>query len=292
MTRPSLAVAVVCVVLLAGCGAGGDRGGGRTVNPALAGTPTASPTPTPAPDYPPGVTADGVDVRALTAAHDRALVRRNSTVRFSRTVVAADGTTLATRESVTEHAGDRLGFRLVANGSLPGEPDPALRSFAFWTNGSVTAIRSVNGTGAVSYQVVPGRPATLTGVDDSGEGLVFAAFAGTDARVAGTATVDGEEMTVIRAEHDRLNRSGRPTVRNLTAVAYVTDEGVVRSFELRYTATYGEGDDAVVATTTERFRATVGDTAAAPPDWVDEAIRTGSDGSDEDGDGDGGTGGT
>lgn len=267
-------VVLALLVSLAGCGGGvGGDAGARTVNPALADTPTVSPTPTPEPDYPPGVTADGVDVGELTTAHDRGLARRNSTVRFERSVVAANGTTLSVRRSVTESARERLGFRIEVNGSLPGEAGPPLSTFAFWTNGSVTAIRSVAENGSPTYQVVPGRPPTVTAVDDSGEGVLFAAFAETAPRLAETKTVDGEQRYVIRAERDRLNRTGRPPVRNFSAVAVVTQDGVVRSYEVRYTRTYETPAGPVTATTTERFRVTVGETTAAPPPWVAAALR-------------------
>ena len=63
---------------------------------------------------------------------------------------------------------------------------------------------------------------------------------------------------------------------NFSAVAYVTDDGIVREYELRYTATYGSGDDRETAVTVQRFRVTVNDTAAAPPAWVDDARGAGT----------------
>lgn len=283
MDRPALTLALVVVVTLSGCagfGSGGD-GGARTVNPALGETPTVSPTPTPEPDYPPGVAADGVDVRALTTAHDRSLQRVNSTVRFERVVVAENGTTLATRRSVTEEAGEQLGFLYTESGRLPGEEGPALDSFGFWTNGSVTATRTVNGSGGVTYQIIPGEPPSVSNTDDSGEGLAFAAFVGTDLRLMGTTVEDGEMLYVLRTDHERLNRTGRRPLQNVSGVAYVTADGVIRSYDLRYTATYGSGDDAVTATTTDRFRVSVDDTTAAPPEWVGKALANASEENEE-----------
>ncbi|QZX98482.1 DUF7537 family lipoprotein [Halobaculum rubrum] len=280
MRRPVLTLALAFAVLLAGCGAGGGGDGGRTVNPALATTPTASPTPTPEPGYPPGVATDAVDVPTLAASHDRALRDVNSTVRFRRTVVAANGTTLSTRHSVIEQAGGRLGGDYVRNGSLPGANGPPIRAFAFWTNGSVTALRTVDDDGAVSYRGVPGEPPTIANTDDSGEEQVLAAFDGTDVRPTGTVAVAGERLFVLAAEHERLNRSG-VRVENFSATAYVTEAGIVRGYELRYTATYGTGTDSVTATVVERFRVTTGDTDARPPAWVDEALDAGADGETE-----------
>ncbi|SHG76871.1 DUF7537 family lipoprotein [Halobaculum gomorrense] len=275
MHRAAAALVLAVAVVLAGCGAApGGGAGGRTVNPALANTPTASPTPTPEPDYPPGVAVTGVDVATLATAHDRALRGVNSTVRFRRTVTAANGTVLSTRRSVTESAGDRLGFDYVQRGSPPGETTPPIRAFAFWTNGSVTALRTVDDDGAVSYQVVPGQPPAVASVDDSGEGVLFAAFDGTNLRLSDTISVGAERLYVLSARHDRLARSGRRPIEDVSVVAYVTDDGVVGEYELRYVATYGSGDGRVTARTVERFRVTTNDTAAAPPAWIDEARRS------------------
>ncbi|MFC6786334.1 DUF7537 family lipoprotein [Halobaculum halobium] len=275
MTRavpvPVLVVAVA--VLLAGCGAGTGSDGGRTVNPALADTPTASPTPTAQPSYPPGVTAERVDVRTLARSHDRALRDVNSTVRFRRTAVAANGTVLSTRRSVIERASGRLGGDYVRNGSLPGEDAPPIRGFAFWTNGSVTALRTVDDDGTVSYRAVPGEPPTVASTDDSGEGLLVAAFDGTGVRLTDTVAIAGERLYVLTAERERLNRSGT-RVENFSATAYITEEGVVRGYELSYTATYETENESVTATVAERFRTTTGDTDAAPPAWIDEAFDT------------------
>lgn len=277
MRHSASTVAVVLLVLLAGCGAGGGGDGGRTVNPALASTPTASPTPTPEPGYPPGVSADAVDVTTLAASHDRALRDVNSTVRFRRTVVAANGTVLSTRHSVVERAGVRVGASYVRNGSVPGEEGPPIRAFAFWTNRSVTALRTVGDDGGVSYRAVPGRPPTVANADDSGEEQVRSAFEGTTPRVADTVAVAGDRLFVVVAERDRLDRDGN-RAEDFNATAYVTDDGIVRGYEVRYTATYGSGNESVTATVVERFRVTTGDTDAAPPAWVDVALEAGAEG--------------
>lgn len=278
MRRSVLTLGVACVVLLAGCGAGVDGDGGRTVNPALETTPTASPTPMSEPDNPPGVTAAGVDVTTLAASHDRALRDVNSTVRFRRTAVAENGTVLSTRRSVIEHAGSRLGGDYVRNGSVPGEDGPPIRAFAFWTNGSVTALRTVDDDGAVSYRAVPGEPPTVASTDDSGEGQLLAAFDGTDPRVTDTVAIAGERLFVLAAEHDRLDRRDGRTVENFSATAYVTEASIVRGYEVRYTTTYKTRNESVTAIVTERFSVTTGDTDAAPPAWVDMALDAGTDG--------------
>ncbi|UIO99407.1 hypothetical protein Hbl1158_12870 [Halobaculum sp. CBA1158] len=278
MDRRTVVLAVACATLLAGCGgvagggvAGGDVDDRATVNPALAGTPTASPTPTPAPSYPPGVDADGVDVETLIAEHNEALWRTSSAVRFSRTVVAANGTTLATRRSVTESDDERVRYRVEVDGAPPGSSPPGFASFAFWTNGSVTVVQSVDDAGNASSWEVSSLPETDDTPDDSGEDLLIDAFAGTEPRLVNATAVDGEELSVLRVEHERLNRTDRRPLRNVSGTLYVTDEGVVREYRLRYTATYDTESGPVTATTTERFRVTVGDATATAPDWVTTA---------------------
>jgi len=276
--RSAAALAVVLAVLLAGCagGLGGDAGGdaGRTVNPALAETPTASPTPTPSEGYPLGVTTDRVSVGTVATEHGRVLSGRNSTVRFDRIVVAENGTTLATTRGVIEGTDDRFSSRVVTEGRPPDGSGFPAAEFAVWSNRSLTAIRSVNDSGDARYRVLRGASEDAVATDDTGEGLVYAALVDAEVRPVGTTTVDGETLYVLRAEHDRLNRTIGPSTRNHSVIAYVTGEGVVRSYQVRYTATYETDDGTVTATTTEQFRVTVGDTAAAPPEWVREALAT------------------
>jgi len=271
VVRPLVVAAVALVLVTAGCGAGGGGDGGRTVNPALASTPTASPTPTAEPEYPPGVSADAVDVTTLARSHDRALRDVNSTVRFRRTVLAANGTVLSTRHSVVKRAGARLKGSYVRNGSVPGEDGPPIRAFAFWTNGSVTALRTVGDDGGVSYRAVPGRPPTVASTDDSGQGELLDAFDGANPRIADTVAVAGERLFVVVAERDRLERNGH-RAENFSATAYVTEDGIVRGYEVRYTAVHGSENGSVTATVVESFGVTTGDTDAAPPAWVDTAL--------------------
>ncbi len=260
-------------MLVAGCGAGSDDGS-RTVNPALAETPTFTATPAVTETYPPGTGPDGVDARVLAGRHDRALDRVNSTVHIEQRVVTANGTTLSATDIAVESAGPRVHYRVNETGGLPGEFVSPFPTFEFWTNGSVTVTRAVNAAGDVTVRRIQGQPPTIGGTDDSGEEAVFGAVVGTDARVVGTATVDDEELFVVRADHDRLNRTGRVTYRNYSLVAYVTPEGVVRSYELQFTATYDTENGSVVATTTEQFRSSVGGSVATPPPWVVDATRS------------------
>ncbi|MFC7135499.1 hypothetical protein [Halobaculum litoreum] len=270
MFRPLVVVAVAVALVTAGCGAGGD-GGERTINPALATTPTTTPTATPAPTYPPGVGPDGVDARVLAGNHDRVLDRVNSTVRVERAVVDANGTTVSTTAIRIESAGPRLRYRVNESGGLPDQFVSPFPVFEFWTNGTVTATRSVDGDGNVTVRRIRGEPPTIAGADDTGEDSVFGAVVGTNARLVDTRTVDGETLYVVRADHEELDRRRGPPLRDYRLNATVTEAGVVLAYDLRFTATYDADDgSSLTATTTERFRAEVGGSAAAPPPWVDD----------------------
>ncbi|MFB9824826.1 hypothetical protein [Halobaculum roseum] len=281
MRRAVLAFVVAVAVLLAGCGAGPGDGGARTVNPALANTPTASPTPTPAPEYPPGVGDDGVDARVLAGNHDSALDRVNSTVLIDRTVVGANGTTVSATDIRIESAGSRVHYRVNQTGGLPAQFVSPFPTFEFWTDGNVTVTRAVDASGNVTLRRITGQPPTIADADDTGEDSVFGRFVGTNARLVGTTTVDGEEAYVVRADHDALDRRGGPPMRDYRLNATVTEAGVVLAYDLTFTATYETEDGGtLVATTTERFRTTVGGSAASPPPWVRDSNASTAGGAD------------
>ncbi|MFC7069640.1 DUF7537 family lipoprotein [Halobaculum lipolyticum] len=276
MFRPLVVVAVAVALVTAGCGAtGGGDGGARTVNPALAETPTATATATPEPTYPPGVRPDGVDARVLAGNHDRMLDRVNSTVRVDRRVVDANGTTVSATDVRIESSGPRLHYRVDERGGLPDQFVSPFPVFEFWTNGTVTVTRSVDAGGNATVRRIEGQPPTIAAADDTGEESVFGAVRGTNARLVGTETVDGETVYVVRAAHDDLDRRGGPPVRDVRLNATVTEAGVVLAYDLSFTATYERPDGGtLVATTTERFRTELGGEAASPPPWVDGSNAT------------------
>ncbi|WP_435147693.1 hypothetical protein [Halobaculum sp. P14] len=281
------AVAVAVLVVTAGCGAVGGPGGSgddaRTVNPALRETPTATATPTPGP--PPGVGRGNVSVWVVTNAHEDALDGRSVTVRYRRTVVAANGTALATVTETRRRDGDALLYELRTGGANPNAVAVPSWNASVWTNGTWTATRRVFGErgppgedgsgGAVRYGTVDGRPA-WSGVDGTGADLLRATLAPLTLEYAGTTTRGGERLFVLRAT-DAWAADGYPSgVSNVSLAAFVTADGVVRSYRLRYDAVYG----GVRATSTARFRVTgVGTTTVDRPAWVADAVAAAANGS-------------
>ncbi|MFC7135497.1 hypothetical protein [Halobaculum litoreum] len=137
------ALALACLLVCAGCAGFGGAGdaGARTVNPALAETPTATPTrPTPTGGFPAGVSRDGVDVEALIDGHRAALTNGSGswTVSLTRTVEGPEGVVERSAARVAV-AGDRS---LYTFERVRG--DNRLAS-AHWSNASVSASRRVAG---------------------------------------------------------------------------------------------------------------------------------------------------
>ncbi|QLG27819.1 hypothetical protein HUG10_09755 [Halorarum halophilum] len=267
--RTRLVVAVV--LLLAGCSglSGGDDAGGRTVNPNLQGTvsPTASPTPTP--EYPSGVTAEGVDPWILANAHHRTLASDGATVRSNRTIVGPDGVTLATVESRYERSGSRVASGFTVGGAAPERVGVPGFDYALWSDGNETATMRTRPDGEAEYSHFTGSPPSSLVVPGTGRDAVYRVLADVNVTVAGPEVVDGETRFPLRAESDRVERVGAPTRSNYSLVASVTEDGVVRSYRVRYEE---EREGVGVVSIREEFRVSdLGNTTVPPPQWVEDA---------------------
>lgn len=264
---------VALLVLLAGCSgfAGGNADEARTVNPALRGTVSPTPTPTPVPDYPPGVSAAGVDAWVLSNAHDRAVEDAGATVRTNRTITGPNGTTLATVRSEAALDGERVASGFVTGGAAPERVGVPGFDFALWSDGTETAVRRTRTDGSVEYTRFPGQPSEALVSPGTGQSAVYRVLADVDAEVAGTAVVDGERRFVLRAEHDVVERIGGPTLLNYSLVASVDERGVVRSYRVRYEERR-EGVGLVTIDETLRV-ARLGNTTVERPAWVEDPRR-------------------
>jgi hypothetical protein len=260
-------VALALLLTLAGCGdAVSSRGDavGRTVNPALADTPTATPTP---PDgVPAGVDRDGVAVERVIDAHRAALANDSWTVSFTRTVSGPNGTI------------ERSRARVLANGSRTLSTFERVRgdnrlASAHWSNATAAASRRVDWEGTVSLEGQPGDPGVPRGLDRTGGAWLVAAFLDTDPRYAGTGSTDDGAVTVIRAAEGRIERAGLPDRTTVRLRARIDADGVVRSLVLRYAVFLG-GDPGVVRI--ELRTTAVGSTTVPRPEWVDRALANSS----------------
>lgn len=265
------AITVALLLLLSGCSglSASDGAGARTVNPNLQGTasPTASPTPTPA--YPPGVTAEGVDGWILANAHHRTLASDGATVRTNRTITGPDGTTLATVERRYERAGSRVASGFVIGGAAPERVGVPGFDYALWSDGNETATRRTRPNGDVEYTHFYRTPPASLDSPGTGRDAVYRVLTDVNVTVSAPEVVDGEARFRLRAESERVERIGAPTLSNYSLVASVTERGVVRSYRVRYQE---EREGVGVVTIREEFRVSdVGNTTVASPPWVEEA---------------------
>ncbi|SHG76906.1 DUF7537 family lipoprotein [Halobaculum gomorrense] len=259
--RGPAAVALALLLVLAGCGAapGGD-GDGRTVNPALANTPTAASTPPGG--FPAGVDRDGVDIERVIDAHRAALANDSWTVTITRTVSGPNGTV------------ERSRARVLVSGSRTLSTVERLRgddrlTSSHWTNATAAASRRVGWEGAVRLEGHPNDPGVPAGLDPTGGAWLYAAFLDTDPVYAGTEPTDAGSVTVLRATAGRLERAGLPDRRKVRLRARIGADGVVRSLTLRYEVFLG-GDPGVVRV--ELRTTAVGSTTVPRPEWVDRAL--------------------
>lgn len=262
MARPSLALAVVTLLTLAGCGLPISSAPTTTT-----GESTLTPAPVPggandAERLAPGVTTDGVvDPALLTAAH--------------RDYYASHG---YRRVTVTEHVFDDGSVEFLdrevrrfdpGNGTVlvrTREADPRVNlppvTRDQWSNGSLRAARVRYDDGATQYGV---RPATGSLVDDHG-GTVASLLAEQGATVVGKRTGNGTTEYVLAVE----NPTGVGPGVGGRLVAVVTATGRIHT--VRYTAQREIGG----ARVTYRIRQSYAplSTGVGRPPWLDAALDT------------------
>lgn len=264
---PSIAVALLLV--LAGCGGlAGPADEQRTVNPNLGGTPSATATPGPTDDYPPGVSADGLDARELTNAHVAALEDRPNTVRVHTTVVAANGTTLVSRTATTRENGSRKSVSLVTDGAAPAFLGN-VRDYAYWSDGTETLVRHERRNGSVEHETLPGDSEPAIGFTDTGRSVVEPTLLPREFQYVGTERRGNVTYHVLTAEADTIERDDRADARNYRLTVAVTPEGIVESMTTRYDTTR----DDVEITHRQHFRVSdVDGTTVDRPAWADEVM--------------------
>lgn len=268
MMGRALPIAVCVAVVLAGCGGlplGGSEDVTRTVNPRLNATPTYSPTPTATPDYPPGVAAEGIVVYELSRAHRQALDDTPTTVRYTVRTVAANGTVLLNQTTRMTVRGDREFVRVSAESRPPVRDAPRAFGWRYWTNESVTVIRTIQ-NGTVEDDRRDGPPPPNLALAVKGADMIQLGLAEYNLTPAGTVVRNGTTLLVLRADAPRTSASD---LRNVSVRVLVTRDGVVREFRTRHTTTIGNR----TATVTRQFRLTEVGTATVPrPDWVNATL--------------------
>lgn len=256
MTRPAAAALVALLVVLAGCGSTAAPST-TTRAPTTDATATATPTPTrtTGPDVDlasvPGVSADGVDAKRLTEAHD---ARLNETSYRLHTTVRRGSTRLSIE--VATAAGPVPTY-------LRSERPNRTREEYF----NERYYGRLNASGNVSYTI--GRYAGRA--DFSGASIVREYMALARYEPTGTTTVDGTPAVVLTAGPDdvRDDAFGDVTMTEFGSRVVVDRNGVVRSFRFDATGTTADGRRFVVRVDLQVTR--VGETVVRRPDWLDEA---------------------
>ncbi len=281
--RPGPAVCLAVVVVLAGCSGlpfVGDEGDDTAAATAISDGQVAA-------QAPPGVLSRQVTNPAeLGRAHARAIENRSYVVTANRTIWDPNGT-VRSHLAVEVAIDEARTFQATVSTAGPdapvllGEPPAAA---VFWSNGS-TYLRRLTRDGEQTFgEFEP--PTTWIGtwsywvktVPFGGRGNLPAKFYAS-LFTAVPASVDGQttrrNTTYFRLVNDRerpfTNRTvpGRvSSVHDLSLVAVVDDDGLVRSLDLQYAGTL-EGE-AVRVRHTIRYAA-VGTTAVDRPPWFDRA---------------------
>ncbi|MEZ3114474.1 hypothetical protein RYH80_00845 [Halobaculum sp. MBLA0147] len=271
------------LLLLAGCGTigggvAGDDADRRTVNPALAGTPSPSPTPSPTPSpsptprYPTGVGPDGVDAFALAASHQATLRERTGRVRVTTTVETPDGDRLGYERVTLAVAGDRARYRRVRRGDLVRSDDGVVR-LSGWATDSVVAERVERGDEVTRYRYDDDPPAVGTDSTVDGRALVYGLLDGWRLRYDAAASANGSDGTAVLVATepvggDATDSTGAEAADGPTVRVVVQPSGLIERIRVRYRTTV-DGRPIVVRS---RFRLrSVGDVGVEPPRWIDVA---------------------
>lgn len=234
------ALALAAALLLAGCVAPGTGG------------------------FPPGLDRGGVtDAGALADAHAAALANASYSVRVDTRIGPVNGTG-GQRGSTVERIGADGTFALESRetGDATGRPP------AVWGNETVTFLRSWNGTDP-EYVRFPTESAPRFRYAPQLPALVESVFADVPLRYTGPVERNGTVLRRFAGSDDDSVAFGTAT--DLSAVALVTDRGVVRELQLAYDSPSGPRTARHVAATVRVFA--VGATAVERPSWVTEAVR-------------------
>lgn len=276
------ALALVLAVILAGCG-GALLGEDRSP-PATATATSNQSTMLP----PPGISSLRVlNPSALGRAHARAVENASYVVVSNRTVTRPNGS-LRSRLTTRVAVDDRGHFLATAETAGPDAPvfigeSPATATY--WSNGTVY-LRTLSHDGRTTYtQYEP--PATWIGTRAywteavpfgarSNRPATFyaAVFDAVPARVVGETSIHGTPVLRLEGPIDETDTVGDlpddpDSVSNVTLVALVDQDGLVRALDLRYVGTLDEKP--VRVNWSIRYSA-VGSTEVERPPWYDRAV--------------------
>jgi hypothetical protein len=258
--RKIATVAVVALLVFAGCSAGGG-GGATTTQTEANGTTTqgdASDVSDPVYEAP----LDG----ATVAENHKAVAADANTFTLVSTSNQTQGNQSASSESTLKAVYDTGEYRSVQQAR-----GRTVEQYVF-ANGSAYQ-RFELSTGDVRYSV-PQRTANASTIAGGQIGSFVDAF---EYELVGTETIDGTETQVYEASGvEDLNTSApgfsNLDTENITSVGahlYITEDGLVKQFGYDLSLTTPNGQDASVSVT-QRFT-NLGETTVEPPAWIGEA---------------------
>ncbi len=259
--RQAAAVALVVLVVLAGCSAILDSDDRETATLTPAAVPTDQPTPTPAPRLAPGLTAARVEnASALAAAHDAVL----------------DGTSFTVRETIAYRAANRTAIRRVTSLTRVGSDGrvsvtkrwsgaTTLRRSASYFDGTRRLVATTGVDGETTYRRTP---TTATEPIAAGTGSERIARTFTVAEVHAVDRIESRETTAYRLVPDE--RPSATPGRSVRVRATVTARGLVRNYTLDQRLS-GRVDDVSSIHVSTRYAA-IGSTAVERPAWYERAM--------------------
>jgi hypothetical protein len=271
MRRSILSALVALVVILAGCNGlalGGDETPTSTVTPA--DVPTDEPTPTPVPQLAPGFTGEGVtEPFVLAEAHAAVLENTSYTYHENTTARYTNGTVYTHGTTHTQSVANDSRFYIVQSGS--NVEVYKTKRLSIWSNGERTLVaRTSNNTTSYTARRSANGESAFGGT--SSERLA-ALFSSVKTRVVGQEQRNGTTVYRVAATNvtnPTVLERGWQNPRNVTLRALISSQGLVREYQVNYTATRNSSTVHV----NRRIRYTnIGNTTVERPPWYDEASK-------------------
>lgn len=232
MRRAALvAVALAAMLALAGCGGGGDTTTTQTTTQA-----TTQATTTQQMDYPPGVSADGVDDGfGLTKAHADVLSSSNYTVSVIQTANYDNGTSYESGAWTTKWT--TSGDVLATQKYNQAPPTATYNSIEAWTNGSTVAFqRSEVGNSSSSVSHTSGGVGEIDFVQSPGtwKEELYTLVASNDMKVSqkdnGDFELSLDGSSTVTYSYAGKTREVTPTTLDVT----VTSEGFIKKVDFEF----------------------------------------------------------
>lgn len=224
-----LAVALAAMLALAGCGGTS----GTTTAPTTNTTTTQASV-----DYPPGVSADGVESGfELTGAHADALSAGNYSVNYLRTATYENGTSYESVAWTTEHSTDTTYASQSYNQAPPSVEYDTTKA---WTNGTtVTLQRSAVGSATTSTTQVSGGMNEISFVRTPSQWkeYLYTVVASGEMNVtqadSGAVTLTYTGDSTVTLDYAGQTREVTPTALELP----VSSSGFIQTVDFEYTTT-------------------------------------------------------